>query len=42
MRITEISFNKETGAIEEPPEGGKLPTTRMKGQRETENNWMKK
>lgn len=29
MCITEISFNKETGAIEEPPEGGKLPTAKM-------------
>lgn len=30
MCIKEISFNKVTGAIEEPPEGGKLHTTRMK------------
>lgn len=29
MCITEISFNKETVAFEEPPEGGKLPITRM-------------
>jgi len=33
MCITESSFNKEKGATEEPPEGGKLPNTRTKGWR---------
>lgn len=40
MCIKEISFNKVTGAIEEPPEGGKLHTTRMKGQEEQQDEIM--